>query len=98
MLSLGFRPGALFLSFLAEAALLGLLGGVLGCLLVVPLNGIQTGTMNMQSFSEIAFAFRITPTVLVWAVSFAVLLGVIGGTVPALRAARMVPTDALRRG
>ncbi len=97
LLSLGFRPWALFVSFLAEAALLGMLGGVLGCALVVPINGIRTGTMNFQSFSEIAFAFRITPTVVLWAVVFAVLLGVIGGAIPAWRAARLAPAAALRR-
>ncbi len=97
MMSLGFRPWALFVSFLFEAALIGILGGALGCLFVMPLNGIQTGTMNFATFSEVAFAFRITPTVLVSAVVFAMLLGVLGGAIPALRAARMKPTDALRR-
>lgn len=97
MMSLGFRPWALFVSFLFESALIGILGGALGCLFVMPLNGIQTGTMNFATFSEVAFAFRITPTVLVSAVVFAMLLGVLGGAIPALRAARMKPTDALRR-
>jgi putative ABC transport system permease protein len=97
MMSLGFRPWALFVSFLFEATLIGILGGALGCLFVMPLNGIQTGTMNFATFSEVAFAFRITPTVLVSAVIFAMLLGVLGGAIPALRAARMKPTEALRR-
>ena len=97
MLSLGFRPRALFLSFLLESALIGLLGGALGCLLVLPLAGVETGTTNMQTFSEVAFAFRVTPFVLGWAVSFAMLLGVLGGAIPAWQAARMAPTEALRR-
>jgi ABC-type lipoprotein release transport system permease subunit len=97
MLALGFRPAALFVAFLLEAALLGLLGGALGCLLALPLNGIETGTTNMQTFSEVAFSFRITPFVLGTAVAFALLLGVLGGAVPAWRAARLVPTEALRR-
>jgi ABC-type antimicrobial peptide transport system permease subunit len=97
LLSMGFRPFAIFFAFLCEAALLGLLGGVVGCLMVLPLNGVQTGTMNMQTFSEVVFAFRMTPTVVVSAVIFAIVLGLIGGAVPAWRAARMSPTTALRR-
>lgn len=95
--SIGYRPGAIFASFLFEAALLGVLGGVLGCVLVLPLQGVETGTMN-QTFSEVTFAFRTTPFVLVTAIVFAALLGVLGGAFPALRAARMSPTEALRRG
>ncbi|HEX6813851.1 MAG TPA: ABC transporter permease [Planctomycetota bacterium] len=98
LLATGFRPWAIFVSFVLEAALLGLCGGLVGCLAVLPLNGMQTGTTNFDTFTEIAFAFRMTPTVLVSAIVFAIVLGVIGGAFPALRAARMVPTQALRRG
>ncbi len=98
LLATGFRPGAIFLSFLFEAALLGLCGGLVGCVLVLPLNGMQTGTTNFNTFTEIAFAFRFTPTVLVTAVVFAIVLGLVAGAFPALRAARMTPTQALRRG
>lgn len=98
LLSLGFRPHALFISFLLEAVLIGTLGGVVGCLVVMPLQGIQTGTMNMQTFTEIAFGFNFTPVVLTNAVAFAMMLGLLGGAVPAWRAARMTPTSALRRG
>jgi putative ABC transport system permease protein len=97
LLSTGFRPLAIFLSFLFESVLLGLLGGVVGALLVLPLNGIQTGTTNFQTFTEVAFGFRITPTVLITAIAFSLVLGVVGGTLPAWRAARMTPTEALRR-
>lgn len=97
LLSLGFRPWALFVSFLAEAVLLGLIGGVVGCLMVLPLNGLQTGTTNFQTFTEVAFGFRATPTVLFWAIVFSLLLGLIGGALPAWRAARLRPTEALRR-
>jgi putative ABC transport system permease protein len=76
---------------------LGLLGGVLGCILVLPLQGAQTGTMN-QTFSEVSFAFHTTPYVMLVAVGFAVVLGLLGGAWPALRAARLQPTEALRRG
>jgi len=93
----GFRPFAIFVSFLFEAVLLGLLGGVLGALAVLPLNGIETGTTNFQTFTEVAFGFRITPTVLGTAIAFSLALGVLGGTLPAWRAARLRPTVALRR-
>ncbi len=97
LLASGFRPLAIFLSFLFEATLLGLLGGIVGALLVLPLNGIQTGTTNFQTFTEVAFGFRITSSVLLTAIVFSLVLGVFGGTLPALRAARMTPTNALRR-
>ena len=95
--ALGFRGGAIFLSFVFEAVVLGLLGGIVGCLLLVPLHGVQTGTTNMQTFTEIAFGFRITPVVLATSVAVACVLGLLGGTFPAWRAARLRPTEALRR-
>jgi putative ABC transport system permease protein len=97
MMSLGFRPWAIFLSFLFEAFVIGLVGGAIGCVLALPLNGIDTGAMNFQTFTEVAFAFRITPSVLVTAVSFSLVLGIAGGVLPALRAALMRPTRAMRR-
>jgi len=93
----GFRAFPIFVSFLFEAILLGLLGGIVGALLVLPLNGLKTGTTNFQTFTEVAFAFKITPTVLLTAIVFSLILGVLGGTLPAWRAARMRPTEALRR-
>ncbi len=97
LLSNGYRPLQIFLSFLGEALVLGLIGGLVGCLAVLPINGIQTGTTNWASFTEVAFAFRVTPSVLVIAVVFSVLLGLLGGAWPALAAARMRPAEALRR-
>lgn len=97
LLSMGFRPLPIFLAFLFEALLLGVLGGALGCLMALPLDGVRTGTTNFQTFTEVAFAFRITPDVLTTAVGFAILLGLLGGAWPAWRAARMKPTEALRR-
>jgi putative ABC transport system permease protein len=97
LLSIGFRPVGVFLGFMFEALLLGLLGGALGCLMALPLNGVRTGTTNFQTFTEVAFAFRLTPTVLLVAVAFATGLGVLGGAYPAWRAARLRPTEALRR-
>lgn len=96
MLTLGFRPRSVLASFLSEAAIIALLGGLLGCLFALPINGIATSTTNWQSFSEVAFAFRVTPTLLVYGVVFAVVMGVIGGLFPAWRAARLPVVQALR--
>ena len=97
LLSIGYRPFPIFVSFMFESALLGLLGGIAGCLMVIPLNGVETGTTNFQSFTEVAFAFRVTPTVLLTAVIFSLVLGLVGGAWPAWRAARLNPTAALRQ-
>jgi putative ABC transport system permease protein len=98
LLSIGYRPFPIFLSFILEALVIGLLGGVVGALIVLPLNGMETGTTNFQTFTEVGFAFRITPAVLSTAVMFSLLLGLVGGAWPAFQAARMKPTEALRRG
>ncbi len=98
LLAMGYRPVPIFLSFQFEALVLGLCGGAVGCLFSLPFNGIETGTMNFQTFTEFAFAFRVTPTVLVTAVAFSLLLGLLGGAWPAWRAARLSPTTALRQG
>lgn len=97
LLSLGFRPGPIFLAFLLESLAIGLLGGLAGAAMTVPLHGAETGTMNFNTFTEVAFAFRVTPRVLATAVGFSLLLGLLGGAWPAWRAARMRPTEALRR-
>jgi len=95
--AIGYRPLPIFVSFLGEAVLLGLLGGLLGCILVLPFQGAETGTMN-ETFSEVTFAFRTTPFVMIVAITFAMALGLVGGLFPAWRAAQMTPTQALRRG
>ena len=97
LLAIGFRPFSVFIAFLFESMLLALVGGIVGCLMALPLNGMRTGTTNFQTFTEIAFAFRITPTVLITAVCFSLILGLLGGSVPAILAARLRPTQALRR-
>ncbi|MEZ6188998.1 MAG: ABC transporter permease [Planctomycetota bacterium] len=96
LLALGFRPFAIFLGFVFESLVLGLLGGVAGVLMALPLHGVRTGTTNFQTFTEVAFAFQITPPVLVVAVGFSMILGLVGGALPAFRAARMEPCEALR--
>lgn len=97
LLSIGYRPFPIFLAFFLESIVLCLLGGVAGCLMALPFNGIETGTMNGNTFSEVAFAFRVDAEVLTKAVIFSLVLGVLGGLWPALRACRMTPTQALRR-
>ena len=76
--------------------MLCLLGGALGCLGTLPLNGFSTGTANWATFSEITFAFRFGPTVLMQGVLMAVAMGLVGGLFPALRAVRMPIIQALR--
>ena len=95
--TLGFRPGSVLSSFMIEAILLALAGGVLGCLLSLPINGIRTSTTNWQSFGELTFAFRITPQILALGLGFAVLMGIVGGFLPARRAAKQVVAVGLRR-
>jgi putative ABC transport system permease protein len=96
LLTLGFRPRSVLATFLAEAAVIAFLGGLLGCLFALPINGLATSTTNWQSFSEVAFAFRVTPMLLVYGVIFALVMGLLGGFFPALRAARMPVVEALR--
>lgn len=98
LLAIGFRPFPIFLSFLVEGILLSLLGGAVGALITLPINGIETGTANWQTFTDVSFAFRVTPSVLATAIVFSLVLGLLGGAVPAWRAARLSPTEALRRG
>jgi putative ABC transport system permease protein len=93
---LGFGPLAILVSFLIESVFVALIGGVLGCIFALPVNGITTSTTNFQSFSEVAFAFRITPQAMVAGLVCAALMGVVGGFLPAIRAARQKPAVSLR--
>jgi putative ABC transport system permease protein len=94
--AVGFGGGAVVVSFVLEALFVSLAGGLLGCLVVLPLNGLTTSTMNFQTFSHLAFAFRVTPLLLGLGLLFALLMGVAGGVPPAVRAARLPVTAALR--
>jgi ABC-type lipoprotein release transport system permease subunit len=96
LLVLGFSPMAVLVSFMAESVLLSLLGGAIGCLLALPINGIVTSTTNFSSFSEVAFAFRVTPEALFAGMMFAAGMGVVGGFLPALKAARQSLSSSLR--
>jgi len=94
--AMGFSGGVVILSFVVEALLISLVGGLLGCLVVLPLNGFTTGTINWQTFSHLAFAFKVTPDLLLAGVAFALLMGLVGGVPPAVRAARLPVAVALR--
>ncbi len=94
--ALGFGGVSIVTSFLTEALIIALIGGLLGCLAVLPVNGITTGTMNWQTFAHLSFAFRITPDLLAWGVVFALLMGVAGGLPPAVRASRSSVAATLR--
>ena len=97
MRALGFRVGSVVMSFVMEALGIACGGGVLGCVAVLPLNGFTTGTINWQTFSHLAFAFRVTPLLLVSGLAFALLMGLVGGVPPAIRAARQHIAVALRK-
>jgi putative ABC transport system permease protein len=96
MRALGFGGPAVVFSFLIEALLISFVGGVLGCLAVLNLNGVTASTINFQTFSNLAFAFKITPDLLVMGVVFALAMGFFGGFFPAVRAARLPVATALR--
>ena len=94
--ALGFSSGSVIICFVVEALCIAGVGGVLGCAAALPLNGLTTGTINWQTFSHLAFAFRVTPTLLAAGLVFALLMGLVGGVPPAIRAARQRIAIALR--
>jgi putative ABC transport system permease protein len=95
--ALGFRSFPVVISVLVESALLALVGGLVGGLIAyLAFNGYETATMNFQSFSQIAFKFAVTGPLLAKALFYAVLMGIFGGLLPAIRAARLPVVTALR--
>jgi putative ABC transport system permease protein len=96
MLALGFTPRSILWSFLLESVFLCLAGGILGCLLSLPIHGLSTGTTNWANFAEVAFKFRITPGILMIGLLSAAFLGLVGGFFPARNAARRTVSEALR--
>lgn len=96
MRALGFGAGSVVTSFVFEALCIAFVGGLIGCIGVLPLNGMTTGAMNWQTFSHLAFAFRVTTPLLVGGLIFALIMGLAGGVPPAVRAARARIAVALR--
>ncbi|HZZ36651.1 MAG TPA: FtsX-like permease family protein [Caulobacteraceae bacterium] len=94
--ALGFSRRSILVSFMIESLILALVGGAVGCLLAFPMNGFATGTGNTAGFAEIAFAFRLTPQDLAFGLAFALVMGFLGGLLPAVRASRLPITAALR--
>jgi putative ABC transport system permease protein len=93
--ALGFSRRSILFSFVTESVLLAIVGGLLGCALALPADGVTTATGG-ANFSELAFAFQITPLSLLIGLAFAVLMGFFGGLLPALRGSRLPITSALR--
>jgi putative ABC transport system permease protein len=95
--ALGFNTVSVLVSVLAESLVLGLIGGVIGSIAAyLFFNGYQTSTMNFQTFSQVAFAFLVTPQLLAMGLFYALVMGLIGGLLPAIRAARLPIASALR--
>jgi putative ABC transport system permease protein len=94
--ALGFRSGSVVAAFLLESLVIAFVGGVLGCLCVLPINGLTTDALNWQTFSQLAFAFRVTPDLLFKGLLFALFMGFWGGLLPSIRAARLPIATALR--
>jgi putative ABC transport system permease protein len=94
--AIGFSRRSILFSFVVESVILALAGGLLGCLLAFPINGFTTASGQTPSFSEVAFAFQITPNILAYGLVFATIMGFLGGLLPALRGARLPITSALR--
>ena len=94
--ALGFRRSAVLTAFLGEALLLALVGGIMGLVGASLMQSVDISTVNFQTFSELAFRFRLTPAIAVQSLAFALLMGLIGGFIPAWRAARMKIVDCLR--
>src|SRR6202035_2223607 len=92
--AIGFRSSPVVISVLIESLFLALFGGIVGA--YVAFNGYETSTLNWSSFSQVAFAFAVTPRLVVEGVVYALVMGLIGGLFPAIRAARMPVVNALR--
>ena len=95
--ALGFNSTSVVISVIAEALALGAIGGIIGgAAAYLAFNGYETSTMNFQTFSQVAFAFRVTPQLLTMGLVYSLLMGLVGGLFPAIRAARLPIPSALR--
>jgi putative ABC transport system permease protein len=95
--ALGFSRGSILTTFVLESTFLAMVGGALGCLMALPVNGI-TSAAGGPNFAEVAFAFRISGVSLAIGMALAVMMGIAGGVLPAFRASRLPITSALRNG
>ncbi len=93
---LGYRRRAVVLGFMIEGAFLACIGGILGCLLSLPMNGYAVGTLSFETFSETVFEFRVTPFLMAKGIAFAVIVGLLGTLLPAIRASRLPVISALK--
>lgn len=93
---LGYRRRWILMGFLLEGGFLAVLGGVVGCLLSLPMNGYATGTLSFNTFSEVVFQFQITPQLALKGIAFALVVGVIGSFLPAVRASRLPVIASLK--
>lgn len=98
MRALGFGRGAILRSFMLESICLALLGGILGVLITLPVNGFTTGVGSFSTFSEVAFKFKIGPSAILWGLAFAALIGAIGGFLPAWSASKRSIIQTMREG
>ena len=96
MRALGFRRRNILMAFLAESLLLGFIGGVVGLFFASFMQFITISTVNFQTFSELAFKFTLSGGIVIESMTFALIMGLVGGVLPALRASRMNIVDALR--
>ena len=96
LLAIGYSRMSVFTAFLIESALIGLIGGALGLLIALPFDGIETGMANWNTFTDVSFTFTLTPGLALQSFLLAFLLGLLGGALPAFRAARLKPVEALR--
>jgi len=94
--ALGFRRRDILSAFITESCLLGLVGGTLGILLASLMQTVSVSTMNWQTFAELSFDFTLTPAIVMESLVFALVMGLVGGLLPALRAARLRIAEALR--
>jgi putative ABC transport system permease protein len=94
--ALGFRRSAILIAFLSESLLLALVGGLIGLFAASWMQTVDISTTNFQTFSELAFQFKMTPSIILQTLGFALLMGFVGGFIPAWRAARMKIVDCLR--
>jgi putative ABC transport system permease protein len=93
---LGFSRFSILIAFLLESIAIALIGAVIGIVLALPLNFVSTGTSNFATFSEIAFNFRVTYDLMLFALAFGGIIGLVGSLLPSIRASRFKIVDALR--